>query len=185
MERKKYQNNASLAKSIYILDRMAQGANADTIAEELGVSRATVTARLRQEYNYYLEQMGNIVATIKMDQTAKLQYIYQQAIQAWNLSAKVEDGKVGRPGDPKYLDSAMKSMAEVRKIWNADRDIEITKDGFVLPDTEERKALGTSPNPVKDVISVLQQTGALPANIDMDLIRERLIPIEGEYEEES
>lgn len=183
--RDNYRSDQSLAKSVYILDRIAQGATINQIAIELNVTEGSIRARLREEYQAFLEDMTNIVAGIKIDHTQRLEYIYRQAVQSWQISADVNKttGEPQADGDIQYLNMAMKAMSEIRKIWNADRELEVTEAGALLPVGKEKKELGASPNPVKDVLTILQSLEAIPSNIDYDKIIDDMAPIEGNYEE--
>jgi len=179
---KKYQNTESEAKSLYILDRAAQGATMQQIADELNLSVAAVNQRYRKEAKSQLGNMANIVAEIKLFQTQQLGYIYNQAVKSWQLSADVDEetGDPTKPGDPKYLDTAMKSMADVRKIWQADKPIEITPDGAAFPVDTTAKALGGNLDRVQDVLLIFQEIGVLPPEVDMEQVGEHLIPVEHE-----
>lgn len=174
-----YRSSESKAKSVYIITRLAQGATVQQIAEELGVTVSTVHQRVRRETDWWLQNMGNVVAQIKVTQTQQLQYIYSQAMLAWMLSAEVdESGKPTKAGDAKYLDSAMRSLSEVRKIWNADDKIEVTDEGNAII---SREKAGLTVNQVNEVLQVLESIDALPAGIDLDKIQSEIIPSEIDY----
>ena len=59
-----YKNENSEARSLYILDRAAQGASWQQIANELGISVAAVQQRYRKEARGQLSHMANIVAEL-------------------------------------------------------------------------------------------------------------------------
>lgn len=174
-----YKNKESEATSIYILDRASQGASMQQIADELGMSVSAVQSRYRKEAKIQLSKMANIVAEIKLLQTQQLGYIYNQAIASWQISAKIDDnGMPTREGDTKYLDAAMRSLKDVRQIWQADKPIEITPEGAAFPQDDTASLLGGNINQMEDVMLILQELGELPAEVDMEQVSEHLIPIE-------
>ena len=121
--------------------------------------------------------MGNIVAMIKVDQTHKLQYIYGEAMEAWELSGEpIGEDDRKRPGDPAYLTAGMKALSEIRKIWNVEQPMDITPEGLALPITKENaKTKAGIPDQLKDVWLILQQAGQIPSDIDYDVIEESLL----------
>lgn len=75
------------------------------------------------------------VAKIKDEQTQQLRFIYEEAMQAWERSKQVEEiqtarstqsgketslTKRGQVGNPAYLDTAMRALADIRKIWGVE-----------------------------------------------------------------
>jgi len=175
-----YRNKESEAKSIYILDRASQGASMRQIADELNEPVQNIQARYRKEAKAQLSQFANIVAEIKFLQTQQLEYIRDQAIKSWQRSAAVDEstGKPTKEGDPKYLDVAMKSMAEVRKIWDANQALKLTDKGAAFPIDETAEALGGNLNIAQDVLLIFQDIGVIPPEIDMDIVAEHLVPVE-------
>lgn len=177
----RYMNKESEARSIYIITRMAQGATVQQIAKELEVSVGTVQNRVKRETEWWLQNMGNVVAQIKVMQTQQLSYIYGQAMQSWQLSAGVdEEGKVSKEGDVNYLNTAMKSLSEVRRIWNAEDKIEIMEDGNAVISPEKQ---GLAIDQLGEVLQVLENIQALPPGIDLSKVESQIIPSESTYAE--
>lgn len=98
------------------------------------------------------------IARIKDRQTARLEFIYEEAIQAWERSksnattvsetevqVKLRKGESltakpaaekktitkGQVGDASYLDTAMKALADIRKIWGVESPVKFEVQGNV------------------------------------------------------
>ena len=178
----------SESKTLYILDRVSQGATIRQIAEELGMSIPAVQARYRKETRLQLANMTNIVAEVKIMQTQQLGYIYNQAVKSWQLSAKV-DVNTGEPtieGDAKYLDTAMKALKDTRTIWNADQPLDFLPGGGVIPVEEGAEKFGGNIDQVGDVLLILKELG-MPGyeSLETDQVQELLIPTEMKPPEET
>ena len=178
----KYRSKKSEAKSIFALARLAQGATVQQIAKELDLSESSVYVRIRRESDEWLKKMGNVIAQVKIMQTQQLHYIYGQAIETWKISAAVDEatGLPTKEGDARYLETAMKSLGEVRKIWNADQPIEWTEEGDAIVSTAKE---GLTVNQVGEVLQVLESINALPAGMDLEKIQAHVIPSEATYAE--
>lgn len=174
--KRKYANQKSLAKSVYALARAAQGASIQQIAKELDVTEDTARRRLRQEMDDALKSMTNVVADIKVMQTQQYNYIYGQAIQSWQLSAAVdENGSPTQAGDVKYLDSAMKSLKDIRQIWNANRDIEISDEGdlTLVDDTQQLDV-----DNIEQVLIALADLNVVEGDLNIEELQSHLLPKE-------
>ena len=114
------------------------------IADELGLERSTVTKILQRVTKRALTGLSEDIREKKAAQLEQLEYIADEAIQGWhrskeatkNVSRRTSE-KAGRfvsggkneetliqtsdmDGDPRYLETAMKALAEIRKIAGMD-----------------------------------------------------------------
>lgn len=177
----------TLPERLYILDQLASGKTIQELATQLDVPIGQLRRQVKEEQEYYLKQMGNAVAEIKIMQTRQYTSIYNQAMKAWERSTQPDDdGNPTKSGDSRLLDTAMKALKELKVLWQADQPIEYTEDGMrALPaGTEKKKTPSASnPNQVEDVLLVLQQLEMLPQNIDVEKVQAGLEPIEGDFNE--
>jgi DNA-binding CsgD family transcriptional regulator len=124
------------------------------IAEALGVTQSAVSKMLDRVNNRVLEELGQAVLARKMRQLDRLDYLYDEAMAAWERSKQPETvvsyeapraGRRrevtvktldGRCGDPVFLRRAMDALAEIRKILglNAAEPFEFTP----IADPEEQ-----------------------------------------------
>lgn len=126
------------------------------IADEMGLERSTVTKILQRVTKRALTGLAQDIQEKKAAQLEQLEYIADEAIQGWhrskestrNVSRRTSErpgrfasgGKMEETliqtsdmdGDPRYLDAAMKALADIRKIAGLDapKGLEVTgKDG--------------------------------------------------------
>ena len=85
----------------------------ERIAAELGVTHQAVTAMLKRVDRRVLAKLDAEVALQKAAQTAQLQYIADEAMQAW------ESCKSSGP-DPRFLGEARGALSDLRKLWGLD-----------------------------------------------------------------
>lgn len=174
-----------------------QGATHDRIALELGVDRTTVTKLLARLSQRYLATIQEEVGAVKGEQVAQLSYIYDEAMQAWSASKqaskvvgkrvkKVNAAKGGsdgeevttrvqdEDGDPRYLQTAMSALSDIRKILGADAPIKANVNANVTAEVSG----GKQPvkvqhtydvNSVAEVLAILAEAGAIPAPASDDL----------------
>lgn len=79
------------------------------IADALGIDVSTVSRMLRRVDTRYLETMREAVALLKSEQSSRLEYLYSQAIAAWE-----------RTGDSRMLEQARQALADIRRVWGVD-----------------------------------------------------------------
>jgi hypothetical protein len=134
-----------------------KGLTETQIAEELAklglgdVTQQAVSKMLLRVEERMLKEMSARVKTKKVRHDAALMKIYHDAIAAWEESKKPqkslttkqgpagdngEPGKVresqsvlrDQDGDPRYLDQAMRALADIRKIWGLDEPAQTKND---------------------------------------------------------
>jgi len=129
------------------------------IADELGLERSTVTKILQRVTKRALNGLSEDIREKKIAQLEQLEHIADEAIQGWHRSKEATKNvsrrtskKAGRfasggeneetliqtsdkDGDPRYLETAMKALADIRKIVGLDapKAVEVSgKDGGPL-----------------------------------------------------
>lgn len=140
-------------------DLSLKGANQDTIIAEMekaGLGRPSqqaISAMLLRVEKRFLEDQSFRIGGEKQRQTDLLMEIYDQAMEAWEHSKQpkkstsrtmsgdsddsAKPGKVSvnvrdSDGDPRFLEQAMRALADIRKIWGMDAPTKIaptTPDG--------------------------------------------------------
>jgi len=73
-----------------IWDHAAQGLNGQQIANSLGITKQYVSKLLRSMADDVLTEMYEHVEAEKFAQFARLMYIYQESVQAWEASKKAK-----------------------------------------------------------------------------------------------
>lgn len=123
--------------------RTRKGYTHAKIAEDLGLERSAVTKILRRVSSRASKEMLDEAVEEKITQIAQLHTIVEESMQAWerskdaaktmtqylraisiegangeqkNTTLKVEE----QAGDARYLETAMKAMAEIRKLLGID-----------------------------------------------------------------
>lgn len=121
-----------------------QGYTHERIAAELGLERSTVSkmlTRLTKRANTHLEEE---IVEVKLAQIGQLQYIADEALQAWHKSKEAQKSVAkrtlnrpnrfgrGQPeeemtiqtedqdGNPRYLEAARGAMGDLRKLLGLD-----------------------------------------------------------------
>ncbi len=130
------------------------------IANELGITQQAVQAILKRLDMRFLAKADELIAEQKAAQTSQLQYIADEAMQAWERSKLdavtqvtvsgrahvTKDGDMvdmpdeikitrqGQSGDPRLLDQARGALADIRKVWGIDapEKKDITSNGKTL-----------------------------------------------------
>lgn len=113
-----------------------QGLTERAIADDLGVSQPAVNKMLQKTRAAFLDKIEGAIREELALQVGHLHYVIEQALEAWrdskkpkkvvvtkktkNLPGLIKEESTAsnetRLGDPRYFDSAMEAMAEVRKI---------------------------------------------------------------------
>jgi predicted transcriptional regulator len=127
-------------------DLRQRGWTQQRIADELGITHQAVSALLKRLDRRFLAKSDDLIAAQKAAQTQQLQYIADEALQAWERSkldaetvvttsgrAHVsKEGDVtllpdetkvqiqGQSGDPRLLDQARGALEDIRKVWGID-----------------------------------------------------------------
>lgn len=110
------------------------------IAETLGIDQSTVCRWLDAIEKRELARLSKRVESQKVRQTAILDLVIDESLQAWDRSKKPKtraskktggNGKGGqataeqtdvqqRDGDPAHLDTTMAALRDLRKLWGLD-----------------------------------------------------------------
>ena len=137
-------------REVQVLDRYVTGQSQDQIASALGVSQPAVSKILRRLEDRQLADLGVKRDRQRAQHTMHLRFLYAQAIGAWQASQ--EDGErrrqrqttggasggaqtvaelvsENRHGDPRFLESARKILADVRALWGVDAPERVAVEG--------------------------------------------------------
>jgi hypothetical protein len=158
----KVAREVTIARETRAWDLRQQGWTHERIAADLGVDRSTVTRILGRLSARYMAALAKDVDQVKGGQIAQLEYIADEAMQAWErskapgvtrtrktvtLKNKTDEGLVSVPaveltrrveyqvGEATYLSTAMDALGAIRKILGADAPAKIEatgKDGAPL-----------------------------------------------------
>jgi hypothetical protein len=138
-------------------DLAVKGLSESQISEELAqqglgkVTQQAVSKMLIRIEQRMLQEMSSKVKAKKIRHEAALWRIYHQATTAWEESKKPQkslttkhgptepNGQPGnvleshstlrdQDGDPRYLDQAMRALADIRKIWGVDEPAQTKND---------------------------------------------------------
>lgn len=182
-----------LQREVNVWELRQKGWSQVRIAAHLELDQSTVSKILKRVSERALSELGDEVVNTKLTQVRVLEHIADEALQAWEASkqnnrivtqkvvrpgegAKGLDGQPPQPsptevtqrvedkdGDPRYLETAMKALADVRKILGADApvgthmDLTLHRGSDVRDLTDEqlaqlatRQAL-TAPTPDHDI----------------------------------
>ena len=128
-------------RELRTLELATLGWSQHQIAADLGISQAAVSKILKRIELRVLRELNETVDRQKARQTVRLEYLFAQAIAAWGQSksdttrrrqrrTQAGAGAAGatvaeivtenQHGDPRYLDEALKALADQRKIWGLD-----------------------------------------------------------------
>lgn len=162
------------------------------IADELGLERSTVTKMLQRITRRSLNALGDDIREKKVAQLEQLEYIADEAIQGWHRSKEAQKNvsrrtseKSGRlvgggkreetliqtsdmDGDPRYLETAMRALAEIRKIAGIDapKAVELSGRGGSALQVEHRGKVHGSVEHVAAVWETLVEVGAIQLTDD-------------------
>jgi transcriptional regulator with XRE-family HTH domain len=139
-----------------------QGWTQERIAAELGVEQSTVSRILARLSDRYLRELSAAVGRMKAEQTAKLNELYFQVMQAWERSKGTrkavrrqtttggDDDGAGSEhitqtaaeccGDVRYLIQARAILSDIRDLW-----------GLNAPTRWELDANVEGPLPIREV----------------------------------
>ena len=129
------------ARERRVLERSIQGASQREIATAEGITQGAVSKILRRMESRVLEELVAVVAQQKARQTLRLDYLYRESLQAWQVSKADATRRVQRKtqsatgpatatvvqlavdtqfGDPRFLEVARKALADQRTLWGLD-----------------------------------------------------------------
>lgn len=152
-------------------DLRQKGWTHERIAVELNLERSTVSKILGRVSKRYNDHIIEAMAEERATQVARLNLIVDESMRAWERSKTptkkarkqhtgtavgtgtelVETRLEDRDGDPRYLDTAMKAMADIRRILGLDAPLKsLAVDLKTLTDAQlDRLAAGA------DIVDVL------------------------------
>ncbi len=141
----KINKSLSLERKSSIWELRQQCWTQERIAKKLEISQKTVSKILYRINKEYAKRHEEYVDRVKSEQVGQLEYIADEAVQAWERSkdackvvrqkkAISSDGSpIGlseqtqeardQDGDPRYLMTAMKAKEDIRKITGADAPV--------------------------------------------------------------
>lgn len=123
------------------MELTTRGWSQHQIAADLGITQAAVSKLLARVERRLLQELADTVERQKVRQSARLEYLFGEAMRAWTDSKadrtrrrqrKTQAGSGGAEatvaeivtdthhGDPRFLDEARKALADHRKIWGLD-----------------------------------------------------------------
>jgi predicted DNA-binding protein YlxM (UPF0122 family) len=132
-----------------IWDMYVQGKSQSEIATEMQVTQQAISQTLRRITQDSTDNLLESVVEHKIKQAARLEYLYQQAMLAWESSRK-DKSRRGRRwraasaaagagpgatdeqnevilesafGDPRFLDTARGILSDIRRMWGLDAPI--------------------------------------------------------------
>jgi len=140
-----------------------QGWTQHAIAADVRVSQAAVSKILARVDERLLQELSARVERQKVRQTQRLEYLYTEALHAWEQSKgdttrrrqrqSEPAGGVGRGqtvaeievstqhGDPRFLDEGRKALADLRKLWGIEAprrsDVHVGREPFADLSDEE------------------------------------------------
>ena len=126
-----------------------RGRTQEQIAAELQITQQAVSKILARVSDRYLKQVEAKVGRIKAQQTAQLEQIVSESMDAWERSKKPQrtlttvtrtgaEGQtseqttqqaVEQVGDVAYLDQARAALADLRKVWGIDAPQKVEHSG--------------------------------------------------------
>src|SRR5438270_8759700 len=132
---------AVLERESKVWARTQAGYTQDQIATELGIEQGNVSRILERIQSRVLMQLTGSVESHKIQQTARLEWIYAESMRAWEQSKTPrkrairrtgggdggEDGEaletreaVDRDGDTNFLHCGMAALRDIRSLWGLD-----------------------------------------------------------------
>jgi len=118
------------------MELAAAGMRQEQIAAELGMTRSGVSKLLHRTERRYVELIKQTLEQIKARQTARLDRVYEEAMDAWERSksdgksiktiesstgrARTETTERSQTGDARFLDQARGALSDIRRIWRLD-----------------------------------------------------------------
>ena len=123
-----------------------KGWTQERIAAELNITQGAVSKALKRVSAQVRADLMADVELVQTEQIAQLQHVAEEAFEAWerskdsskSLSKTTKPGRIGRGaheettmrvddqyGDPRYLQTAMKALDDIRKITGANAPYEL------------------------------------------------------------
>ena len=135
-------------REVQVQDRICRGETQHDIAAALDISQPAVSKILKRVEERLLHDATWRVERQRARQSARLEFLYRQAIRAWEgsqeESLRRRQRKTGhgsgseatvaeviseaRHGDPRFLEEARRVLEDLRKIWAIDAPDRLTVD---------------------------------------------------------
>lgn len=153
------------------------------IADALGISEPSVWKIINRVAGRYHAELGQMVASMRRQQLAQLEYIADEALQAWELSKKETrttmrrkrqtDGTVvdeamqkeeSRLPDIRFLQEARAALADMRTLLGVDAPARAEVTHTIMASAEidvQRPADEQSSERISEIIAALAESGAL------------------------
>jgi len=148
----------------------------ERIAQELGLERSTISKMLKRLNERAMKTITDEILAEKAQHIRQLKEIADEAFQAWERSKETRKGVVKKSrtggmtrgeetttsvqdqdGDPRYLETAMKALNDIRKILGLDAPEKIER---VLNPEEERLASLTDEERAARIAAILDKARA-------------------------
>lgn len=116
-----------------IVDLATRGYRQAAIADAVGLSRQSIAKALKRISEAALRELTADVRHAKVLQTRRLEFIYREAVAAWERSKQPAeqttvstggaDGERtttqirGQSGDPRHLEAARAALGDIAKVW--------------------------------------------------------------------
>lgn len=152
----------------------------ERIAQEIGVERSAVTKALGRMSKRTLARLGDEIMRAKAEQLAQLEFIADEALQAWERSKEAskavvrrqggEQGRVEGPamittsmkdadGDPRYLEQARAAMKDIRAVLGFDVQRTELRGAKDAPLVVKNGGKDDSPDQLAEVLRILAEAG--------------------------
>ena len=126
-------------REIQVLEQMLTGRTQHQMAASLGITQAGVSKIVRRIEERLLADVAYKVERQRARQTLQLSFLYAEAMGGWRASQQDairrrqrQSGEIGtganvaelvtenQHGDPRYLEVARKTLADLRIVWGVD-----------------------------------------------------------------
>ena len=126
-------------RELQVMDHILEGHAQTAIAARLGISQPAVSKIVRRIEERLLCDVAWRTERQRARHSLRLEFLYAEAVRAWRASQedglrkrqRKTDGAGGgatvaeivsenRHGDPRYLDEARKTLADLRTLWGVD-----------------------------------------------------------------
>jgi len=114
MARKKHTDPKRHLKEEKVWDLYVRGRTQKTISTELKISLSTVNDCIKAAHERYSAMLDKDIKRYHEKHLSQLEHIAQEALKSWETDLKVS--KHGAQRDAAYLETAMRSIEQIRKV---------------------------------------------------------------------
>lgn len=114
MPRKKLTDTQNTIKQEEAWDLYVRGRTQRTIAKEMDISVAAVNQLIQAAHKRHGAELDKDVKRYHEKHLSQLEHIAQEALKSWETDLKVS--KHGAQRDAAYLETAMRSIEQIRKV---------------------------------------------------------------------